>query len=354
MSEETDDAKYPMSGKELFGHISRGAELVILKDRDVVAFIPESASCDSLFGSGGMNIYRDSAGAKLLYTFQDGSVKSSERVLMWARISGTKLATAYRWVPYVDDDNPDKSAIKPLREVYSPRVIYDRSSNMLHLWFWTNVTWDYNDSKYDEAYIGALGFQSYAGLGTNTYKRVLCYSVGQFKHCYVNGGLFKGFTGILTPDNGGDLIPVFNKPVIINNYAPADAAHAPGIITDGVAEMQGPFDLNISSDGSSVLAKLTNCICLVGMTTVFLDDMSVDVTDASDGDFIGLELDQSETDLTKAITVTIGGAGVSYDTSFVPASQYVRTPIYKLKVINDLVSVTYRIPGIPHFMIYQS
>jgi len=125
-------------GKERFYHIARQAEIVVIKDRDVVAFIPEAIG---LQGSQGMWIYRTKEDAGGFFMWQSDPsvvVEPSERVLLWTRMSATEIVSGFRWVPYILDVNPDEMRILPIRECFSPRVTYDRTSNMLHLWFWTN------------------------------------------------------------------------------------------------------------------------------------------------------------------------------------------------------------------------
>ena len=70
-----------------FYHVSRHAELVVVEDRDVMAFIPESVTLDP---TSGMAIYRDSSKNTLDHQsdpFID--VEVSERVLLWPERRGT-------------------------------------------------------------------------------------------------------------------------------------------------------------------------------------------------------------------------------------------------------------------------
>jgi hypothetical protein len=235
--------------KEYFYHISRNAELVVLKDRDVVAFIPDSIN---MAGTQGMTVFQDGAQSRLQYESPMIGVQASERLLLWTRISGTSQVTGFRWVPYITSSDPDFKDILPLREVYAPRVVYDRTSNMLHLWFWTNVKWDYDGTEYDETQIVPAGYRSYESfmdLANNkmTLKRVLCYAVGQFDHLFVKGGLIglqgpqesSGIIGVQGEDAQYDLYPVFTKPVIINNYSVDGLQNAPGMVTDGWTDFTG-------------------------------------------------------------------------------------------------------------------
>lgn len=264
---EDNEKKSVLWGKndqESFMHISNHAELVILRDRDVAAFIPGEVNFDA---TKGMQLYRDSSGddSSLLHSVKNPNdefkIKSSERVLLWTRISGNKVVSGLRWVPYLLGDNPDddESYILPFREVYAPRIEYDRVSNMLHLWFWTNVNADYNSSEYKESEIYPIGFSEYDTLVTSSAaKRVLCYAEGNFSHLFVKGGLVKipekesdepegdesdspleNFS-----DEESDLVPVFTQPIILNNYdITAKEVKNPGLITDGMPPTGGGFPM---------------------------------------------------------------------------------------------------------------
>lgn len=229
-----------------FYHLSRHPEIVTTKDRDVFAFFPDTVT---LAPTNGMGIYRDATKATLQWKTTGyppppppppptSNTSVSERLLLWGRVGGTEVASAFRWTPYVNAADTDTQTIKPLREVFAPRVIYDRTSNAIHLWFWTNVNWAYNGSDYDESQLYPINTSNYNNItGTvsapqSKAKRVLCYSVGRFEHSWVEGGYVGGYTESLGPDTRYDLIPVFNRPKIITNYS-ASSGTGPGIVTDG-------------------------------------------------------------------------------------------------------------------------
>jgi hypothetical protein len=218
-----------------FFHITRGAELIVVKDRDVMAFFTDTIPLDA---SSGMGIYRDATQTFVQYEsdpFED--VKSSQRTLLWGRLAGTELVSGFRWVPYIIDNNVDTVEIKPLREVFDPRVVFDRTSNMLHLWFWTNVNLSYNGEYYDdtELYpVGCQGFQEIIKTSKHDAKakKVLCYAVGSLYHAFVKGGFVSGFEGIQFSDESWDLVPVFTRPKLVN-LTVAGGATGPGIVVDG-------------------------------------------------------------------------------------------------------------------------
>jgi hypothetical protein len=267
--------------KELFYHIARQAEIVVVKDKDVVAFVSEAIGLTGTQGTQGLEIYRgnpDETGSQgyLMWSEDDPApILPSERVLLWARISGSDLVSGFRWVPYTISSDPDETAVKPLRECYSPRVTYDRTSNMLHLWFWTNVSWNYTGTEYNEANIVPIGYKDYNGLINTaedkmTCKRVLCYAVGQFGHYWINGGLLEGYQGALglqgVQQAQYDMIPVFTRPVIITNYPVTGLSDAPGLITDGWYDALQGFQ-GVQADNISINKNTTDKLQIYGWET---------------------------------------------------------------------------------------
>jgi hypothetical protein len=152
--------EYKNLDKDKFLHSSRHVELVVTGDKDVMAFYAETIPYNA---TTGMNIYRDSAMAHTVYQTNAPTTKVQyERLLLWSRLDSSALVSPFRWVPYVDSDNADYLYINPLKEVFAPRVIFDRTSNQLHLWFWTNMNFDYNGVVYDENELYYIGTQGYA------------------------------------------------------------------------------------------------------------------------------------------------------------------------------------------------
>ena len=210
-----------------FYHISRHAELVVVKDRDVVSFFPDTILLD---GTQGMQVYRNEPVGSippdfLMYSspFNGAApqMNATERYLLWGRLAGQDLVSGWRWTPYVTSRDVDEIEIKPLREVIAPRVTFDRTSNMLHLWFWTNVNQGYTGDDYDEAEIVPIGTENF-WEHNDTFdppsiptKRVLCYSVGQFGHYWVTGGHLD-YPGLSFDDSTFDLVPIFTLTRIIN------------------------------------------------------------------------------------------------------------------------------------------
>ena len=202
-----------------FFHIARNPELVFVKDRDVVAFWPDMLQLNA---TAGMAIYRDDGKSSLLYeTTSPQNVRYSERALLWARMSGDEIVGGLRWVPYITSNNVDNPDILPLREVISPRVIYERTTNTISLWFWTNVNQGYNGTVYDESELKpvlANNFSPEVPSPPNNAKRVLCYAIGEFYHAYVDGGVIDTYvsTAENITDERWDLVPVFTRPRILN------------------------------------------------------------------------------------------------------------------------------------------
>lgn len=212
-----------------FFQTTRGPELVFVSDKDVVGFFPNLTVGAA---TQGMNIYRGSNKTSTLYASSSQyDVLEAVRVLCWGRVSGVSLVTGPRWVPFVNADTVDSTDIRPLIEVFSPRVVYEKDSNVIHLWFWTNFKTAYSGTTYDidELYrIGITDFDDFA-LGA---RRALCYTSGHFVRGYVDGGYLGGdysLSGDGFADETYDLVPVFQRPKVVQ-YSGSDT---PGIITDG-------------------------------------------------------------------------------------------------------------------------
>jgi hypothetical protein len=262
-----------------FYHISRHAELVFVKDRDVVAFWPDMPP----FNPGdSMDIYRGSGEQFLQYGSQAGvQLEATERILMWARMSGDEIVGGVRWVPYIISNDIDEVDIRPLREVIAPRVVYDRTSNTLSLWFWTNVKDSYTGMVYDEDELYPVtaqdGYQT--GFQSNDRaKRVLCYAIGEFYHSYVEGGVVSGYqsTAQNIVNNRWDLVPVFARPRIIN-WTQNDS-NAAGVAVDGLAGIQVRLLHDMRFTGGTFQARYKDVMVLADLYTTDWVDIFLTAT----------------------------------------------------------------------------
>jgi hypothetical protein len=221
-----------------FYHVARHAELIQFKDRDVVAFVPELLPIDAESGMQiSLGASASSGSTSPFYTSAD-DVVTGERALLYARLSQDSIVNGFRWVPYITTENPDGGIIKPFREVYSPRVTYDKTANVITMWFWTNVNLGYNGSSYSESQIVPMNTKGLCDRVTfddddePSAKRVLCTAVGSFRHAYIEGGSIS-FTGVTADDPSFDLIPVFTLPKIVTNFETPNATGGPGQVVDG-------------------------------------------------------------------------------------------------------------------------
>jgi hypothetical protein len=189
-------------------HVGRNPEIVRFSDRDVIAFIPDRIR-DTVLGAT-MKIY-DVSGGTELYALDGAMPQAPDRVLLYGRISsGGELETGLRMVPYINNDDPEVDQIRILKEVISPRVIYDATSNILSLWFWTNFSSIPPGGAYDETYVEIINEEAFEVEAT--HHRVLCFAVGTVEHVYIEGALIGGTGGT---ENTYDLIPIFTKPQIV-------------------------------------------------------------------------------------------------------------------------------------------
>jgi len=225
-------------------HIGRNPEMIVLEDRDVMCFFHDRLKED--IGTGNrMRIERESGG-QLLYRDNSSDLKKGDRCLLYGRLSSGGLVKALHYVPYVDTIEDGVGQIKPLREVISPRIAYDRSSNVITLWFWTNfikgewsITDGYTDDPVKRIFIKEEAFDI-AGTYTDMdgdepvyYVRALCYATGRLEGLYITGG------GVETGNDGYDFVPIFDKPQIIN----IDMEEDFGGGLSGISEMTGSIPI---------------------------------------------------------------------------------------------------------------
>ena len=219
-----------------------------------------------------MTIYRDSGKGFQQYRTDSGvQLEATERILVWARMSGDEIVGGVRWTPYIVDNDVDTIEMRPLREVIAPRVVYDRTSNTLSLWFWTDVNESYTGTVYDEDELYPItaldGFQT-GFQSNNRAKRVLCYAIGEFYHSYLDGGLVSGYQstgqGIQT-DERWDLVPVFARPRILN-WTQNDN-NAAGVAVDGVAGIQVRLVHDMRFTGGSFQARYKDVMVLADLYT---------------------------------------------------------------------------------------
>lgn len=254
------------SGSTHFSHIGKTPEIITLGDRDAMIFYPENLPFDA---TSGMTIKPSSSGDPI-YSCTE-TITKFQKVLLWTRTSGSAgISSLLRWVPYITDVNYDTATIKPLREVFFPRIIYDKTSNQLQMWFWTNFKVGYTGTTYDETELFEIGIrsdpnynsasgQNYVNSGESRLplaKKVLCYTTGRLVHAYVSGGAVQGWN----PDPAGtddsyDMIPIFTLPKIVNMDALSaggyDNGYGNGIICDGYLSETYGFQICLSGNATS-------------------------------------------------------------------------------------------------------
>ena len=258
-----------------FFHISRGAQPVLVNSREFMLFWSDILPFESTYG---MQLSR-SDGAQGPGFIQYASspqeaIDFSERVLVWSRMVGGKTVGGMRWVPYITDSSIDTQTVKPLREVFAPRIDYDRNNNTLMLTFWTNINSDYNSTVYDEAQLYPVVSESFSDAIATAEplraKRVLCTAVGSLWHGFVQGGFLMGTQADYVVDATNmenvrwDLVPVFQRPTIVNWEQTLD--NLGGVVVDGwygptgltgVTGVTGVFSLDTFSEYSEITGIFT-------------------------------------------------------------------------------------------------
>jgi hypothetical protein len=220
-------------------YITRGPELISVGDNDIVSFtrdiLAEGANPSMIVG-----------GASLYASDATDLIEAGDRVMMWGRISSATgdLSGPLRWLSYFTPDgstvgnsgNSGADSIAVIRDAFSPRVTYDKQSNRLSLWFWTNVKESYLGTTYDPSELytvetSANSLVDAVGRGSDfgASKKVLCYAVGSFYHQTIAGGEITGLAG-LPASTGFDIVPIFNTPQIIS-YGPSGSQNV-GVMVD--------------------------------------------------------------------------------------------------------------------------
>jgi len=186
-------------------HVARQAESVIYKDKDIIAFVPDRLDADISTMTA-----HDRDGGELVCNM--GTAPSlGERVLMYGRaMPDGSFPSGLRACVYRDGTGTD---CKILREIISHSVTYDRASNVLSLWFWTNFEvepTDYDDTDGTLYWIDENDFDS-----SKKAWRALCFARGSIHRYYVSGGVIEDGTTPPFADPSYDLMPVFEKPRIM-------------------------------------------------------------------------------------------------------------------------------------------
>lgn len=216
---------FAQTGSQCFFDLSRQVDAVVIENKDALTFITDTVFFDA---TSGMGIWWEPEKYNMAYESDPYvDVMRMERVLMFARCYGNQVLSSFRWVPYITDSDPDSFKIKPLREVYCPRISYDRSSNTVNMWFWTNFQNGYT-GEYDEAYLYPVGYSGYQSKWKQP-ERVLCFTTGIIGHYYVEGGLISGYQGQDTTDHSNDIVPIFTRPRIVTSLT----GGLSGLFTDG-------------------------------------------------------------------------------------------------------------------------
>lgn len=243
-----------MAADNSFFYTTKHPELVVLQNRDALVFAPGLWTI-----AGDVSSQTIELASGKTYTYTKPGSPPGGRPLGWYRVSAEGLqawgAQPGGWVCYIASNDPDSSAIMPLREVFAPRVVYNRSENVLHLWFWTNVNADYEGTDYDDAElfdIGYTGYQTY--VETPSCKRVLCYASGTVVHA----------KGTCSSGTSYDLVPLFTLPKIVTNIALSPTGvQSNGLITDGWYQNSG---LQVIINTGTTFTGLTGLIGLQGPT----------------------------------------------------------------------------------------
>jgi len=242
-----------------FPHVSRQPESIIFHDRDVIAYIPDRLKDDI---TGSFQIY-DKASGVLLYEVSSSNLPDADnRVLLTGRtLSNGVLANGLHCCIY--KTGVSATDAKVLREIISPRVTYQRDSNVVVMWFWTNFEEDvteYTDEEGKLYWIDEDNFDE-----SKEVIRALCCTVGYIERRYRVGGLIQNSGGA----NGFDLVTVFEKPTILmKRPQPEEAGDPMGVpIIDFTAGGAGGGLLYRATENQSGSTIRVRAVAADGSTT---------------------------------------------------------------------------------------
>ena len=230
--------------------VGRNPETIILSDNDVMALFNdriEETVGDLTLSNETDVLYAATAPTK------------GDRCLIFGRVmtNGEKTGNLY----VATYDNGDGTG-NVLREVISPRVSYDRKSNVLVVWFWTNFKEGFSGTTYDESQLYLINEDEFDS--DIPVVRALCCCYGSLQHVQIDGGIITGVVGASPVSSPAwSLVPIFNKPKILQLRPIPDQAGGYAII-----------DFAGTGGGGLVKSKFVN----TGSTMVeWYDTLTVDI-----------------------------------------------------------------------------
>lgn len=201
-------------------HVARKPEMFYLANGDGMVVFPDLWLGEE---NSGMQIIRSADSSEVLFDLNAADAPVvKDRILLYGRTSPQgELYNGLRPVCY----KHSSTAIKPLREVISPSIIYDTKTNVATLWWWTNFlelpeTGDDGNYEYtdDPSVLYRIDEETFSE--TDYVIRALCCSKASVNSYNIEGG-----ESHKPADDGPDMSLVFNYPKIIElRVAPVDGA----------------------------------------------------------------------------------------------------------------------------------
>ena len=298
-SPQLDRTQYPA-----FFRVQTPPEAVTLPDGDVMVFFSEVLQNDTQESTDGYGmLIKNDRGSAAYYRSFKPTFPTTSRFLMYQ----TNRDGYIRWVPYINCDNPDTSAIRPLKNIYSPKITYNPKNGKLTLLFWTNMYClrDVDDKPIEptEWSEGVVVSPDELNL-TAYYRRVLCSSTGFLFQGNVDGGEVEAKYPTTSTEQNDDFIPIFLKPKVLYTFRQFDESDNEAAlsiegqfpVTDGVTR-QGVIRASYSGAASekySVVQVNTNSLGGSALCTPVqytgTTQYGVTLQDAVDGDEIWIQV----------------------------------------------------------------
>ena len=238
-------------------HVSRQPESIIYNDRDIIALIPDRLR-DNPNGTSIVVKAKETDTTNMYEVIAGDMPIQDERILMYSRtMSNGNMTNGLRCCIYSDPTTDKPTQAKVMREIISPRLTYDRSSNVIMLMFWTNFEEGFNETEYNEDSVYRIDENTFS-LDTKVVRGVCCAS-GNIRKANVVGGGILDITGGSSSDDEYDLIPIFNKPKILQLLPIPDTTGGIAIVDFAGAGGGGSVEIvQATDDGANGLIKVKN------------------------------------------------------------------------------------------------
>ena len=315
--------------------------MVLLPNGDKYVFI-----ADQVPDSGEIKFTIEKTESKAKKTVMENALLDSEnkglpvglRMLCGCRVSDGRMTEAkLKWIGWSEKAKEGEiRKIYPFIEVYSPSVSYNPDRNEISMTFWTNI-YDKKSERpppfsgyvFDRIAIRKPtgGFHLMAGSDSDesSVRKVLCYARGSF----VKASLDAKASFFENEDKPKALVveywPVFNRPVILNEYENKDSSVSD--LSSSRAVTEQVCDIQFLKEGEEDKIKIVNRLFFRADIWMYYDDETASLPQTDSDVFVGVKIfSNGGVPETIFSDVWTGVATTSSQT----ATDHVKRPLYQL------------------------